>query len=251
LRTAAALARRLQRAGLAGWAAGFAVAGAVFGGVAKGVVDLVGGNAQVAAVVARLGGRQGVLDAYSATLMSLFGMAAAGYAVQAVLRLRAEETSGRAEPVLATAVGRLGWAAGHLLYALLGPVVLLACAGVAVGLGEGAALGGPGAAVGRLLPAALVQLPAVWLTAAVAAALFGLAPERTAAGWGVLGAFVLVSWLGPVLQLPRAVLDLSPFSHVPHLPGGEVAAAPLLWTTVLAAGCAAAGLAGLRRRDIG
>jgi ABC-2 type transport system permease protein len=251
LRTAAALARRLQRAALAGWAAGFAVAGGVFGGVAKGVADLVGGNAQVADLLARLGGRQGLLDGYLAAIAGLLGMVAAGYAVQAVLRLRAEETSGRAEPVLATATGRLRWAAGHLLYALLGPALLLAVAGLTAGLGVGAALGDPAGAVGRMVPALLVQLPAVWLTAAAAVAVFGLAPRWTAAAWGVFGLFVLIAWLGPVLRLPRAVLDLSPFTHTPHLPGGPVAAAPVLWTAGLAVLAAAAGLAGLRRRDLG
>ncbi|GAA5013803.1 hypothetical protein GCM10025734_60560 [Kitasatospora paranensis] len=227
------------------------MAGAVFGGVAKGVADLVGGNARVADLMARLGGRQGLLDGYLAAIAELLGMVAAGYAVQAVLRLRGEEASGRAEPVLATATGRLRWAAGHLLYGLLGPALLLAVAGLTAGLGEGAALGDPAGAVGRLVPAFLVRLPAVWLTAAVAVAVFGLAPRWTAAAWGVLGLFVLVSWLGPVLRLPRAVLDLSPFTHTPHLPGGPVAAAPVLWVTGLAVLAAAAGLAGLRRRDLG
>ncbi|MEV6208857.1 ABC transporter permease [Kitasatospora sp. NPDC051914] len=249
--TAAALAVRLHRGTLLGWAAGFAAAGLVFGGVSRGIVDLVGDNARVADVIARLGGRQGLLDAYFGTMTNLFGMIVALYAVQAVLRLRAEEISGRAEPVLATAVSRLRWAAGHLLFPLAGSAVLLAVAGVFTGLGQGAAMGGTGHAVARLLPAALAQLPAVWLTAAVALALVGLAPRWSTAGWGALALFLLLGWLGPVLRLPQWVLDLSPFTHTPHLPGGAFTPTPLLWLTALAAALAAAGLAGLHRRDIG
>jgi ABC-2 type transport system permease protein len=53
-----------------------------------------------------------------------------------------------------------------------------------------------------------------------------------------------------VFDLPRAALDLSPFTHAPKLPGGDATAAPL-WLAALAAALAAAGIAGLRRRDIG
>ncbi|MFJ5925264.1 ABC transporter permease [Kitasatospora sp. NPDC092948] len=252
LANAAALARRLQRGALLGWALAFAAGGAVFGSVAKGVVDLVGDNRQMADVMARLGGQQGVLNAYLSTIAGVFGMIAAVYAVQSVLRLRAEESGGRAEPVLAGAVPRLRWAGGHLLFPLLGTAVLLAVAGTTAGLAQSAALGsGTGDTVARMLGATLAQLPAVWLTAAVALAMYGLLPRWTPAGWAGYGVFVLIAWLGPILQLPQWVLDLSPFTHLPHLPGGTFEAAPLLWTTALAALVTLTGLTGLRRRDLG
>jgi ABC-2 type transport system permease protein len=47
------------------------------------------------------------------------------------------------------------------------------------------------------------------------------------------------------------VLDISPFTHVPRLPGGTVDAAPLLALSMLAITLCVIGLAGLRRRDIG
>jgi ABC-2 type transport system permease protein len=46
------------------------------------------------------------------------------------------------------------------------------------------------------------------------------------------------------------VLDLSPFAHVPKLPGGDVSAAPLLWLVLIVVALAAVGLLGFRRRDI-
>ena len=43
-------------------------------------------------------------------------------------------------------------------------------------------------------------------------------------------------------------MDISPFAHVPSSsPGGDFAAAPLLWLTAVAAGLVAVGLAGFRR----
>jgi ABC-2 type transport system permease protein len=54
-----------------------------------------------------------------------------------------------------------------------------------------------------------------------------------------------------VLQLSHWVLDISPFTHVPRLPGGTVSASPLLWLSLVALALGAVGLAALRRRDIG
>jgi ABC-2 type transport system permease protein len=58
-------------------------------------------------------------------------------------------------------------------------------------------------------------------------------------------------FFGPLLRLPQWVMDISPFTHVPKLPGATVHAAPLLWLTLAAAILAGAGLAALRQRDVG
>jgi ABC-2 type transport system permease protein len=52
------------------------------------------------------------------------------------------------------------------------------------------------------------------------------------------------------MDLPTWTWDLSPFTHVPTLPGGDVQAAPLLWVTLVAAGLVTLGLARLRVRDL-
>ena len=66
-----------------------------------------------------------------------------------------------------------------------------------------------------------------------------------------MGLAVAIELFGQVLQLSHWVLDISPFTHSPRLPGGTVSAAPLLWLCAIALVLTAAGLAGLRRRDIG
>jgi len=129
-------------------------------------------------------------------------------------------------------------------------------AGVAAGLGYGLRTGTAGSEVARLLGAAMVQLPASLAVAGAAVVLFGLAPRASVAGaWTVVGVVVLIALFGQVLQLSQWVLDISPFAHVPKLPGAAVTAAstgaPLLWLGLAAVALAAAGLAGLRRRDIG
>jgi ABC-2 type transport system permease protein len=246
------LAWRLQRAGLAGWAAGAAVFAAAFGSIAGSIGSMLGSSSAVRTAIARLGGQSAMTDAYLAATMTLLGLVVAGYAVSVVLRLRSDETADREELLLATAAGRLNWAGSQLLVGVVGAAVVLGTAGLAAGLASGLRAGDPGTAVPRLLGAAFAQLPAVLVVAAVAAALFGLLPEScVAAGWTALGVAALLVLLGPTLRLSQWVQDISPFTHVPRLPGGVFTAEPLAWLSAVAVVLAAAGLLGLRRRDIG
>ncbi|WP_328341519.1 ABC transporter permease [Streptomyces violaceus] len=243
LGSAGALAWRLQRGGVLGWSIGFLLAGVVYGGMTEGVAGLVGDNAGARRIIERMGGQSGLTDAFLASMVGMLGLVAALYIVASVLRLHGEETSGRAEPVLANAVGRLRWAAGHLAIAFGGSALLMLLAGLGFAVGYGRE-------IGPILGACLVQLPAIWVIGGLAVLLMGLLPRAAAAAWGVAGAVLLIGWVGPALDMPRVVLDLSPFGHLPKLPGGEMAWGPVLVLLGLAVVLVAAGLAGLRRRDM-
>jgi ABC-2 type transport system permease protein len=252
LRSPLALAWRLQRTALIGWAAGVFVYGAALGSIATNIGSLLGSGAQARDAIARLGGQSGLTDAYLAAMMSILGLGAAGYAISVVLHLRSDETSERAEPVLATAASRMSWGTSYLVIAAAGSAVVLAAAGLGTGLAYGLRAGDAGSQVPRLLGAALAQWPAVLAVAAVPVVLFGLWPEAcVAGGWTALGLAAADVLLGPTLRLAQPIQDISPFTHVPKLPGGTVSAAPLAWLALIAVALAAAGLAGLRRRDIG
>jgi ABC-2 type transport system permease protein len=243
LGSAGALAWRLQRGGVLGWSIGFLLAGVVYGGMTEGAADLVGDNDNAREIFQRMGGQSGLTDAFLASMVGMLGLVAALYVVASVLRLHGEETSGRAEPVLANAVGRLRWAAGHLVIAFGGAalIMLLAGLGLAVGYGK---------ETGPILGACLVQLPAVWVIGGLAVLLHGVLPRGAAAAWGVAGAVLLIGWVGPALDVPQAVLDVSPFGHLPKLPGGSMQWGPVAVLTGLAVVLVAGGLAGLRRRDV-
>jgi ABC-2 type transport system permease protein len=245
-----ALAWRLHRGLLAGWTAGFAVLGVVFGGLAKGIGDLQRDNPTLRDIFARMGGRTGLIDAYLAGIMGILGLIAAAYAIQATLRLEVEEASGRAEPVLATAIERLQWGASHLTFSILGPTVALATAGLTTGLAHGLNTGHVGRELPRVLGGAVVQLPAVWVLAAIAVALFGLVPRYAPTTWGALAVCLVFLLVGAAMQLSHWLLDVSPFTHIPKVPGAAVSATPLASLTAIAAALTAAGLVGLRRRDI-
>ena len=246
------LAWRLQRGALLGWATGYAFTFAACGAAAKGIGQLFGTSTALEREFTRLGGQTAITNAYLAALMLLAGLVAAAYAISVVLRLRTEETGDLAEPVLATATGRIRWALSQIVMAVAGAALLLALAGVATGLGYGLRTGSAGTQVARMAGAAMAQLPSALVLAAVAVLVFGLLPGISVpAAWTALGLVVFINLFGQVLQLSHWILDLSPFTHAPRLPGGTVSAAPLLWLCALALAMSVAGLAGLRRRDIG
>ncbi|MEV5720188.1 ABC transporter permease [Amycolatopsis mediterranei] len=251
LRSPFALAWRLHRGPLLGWTIGTAVVGAVFGSIASGIGGLVGSSPQAQQIMARLGGSHALTQAFLAAMAGMFAMVASLYGVQAVLRMRGEETAIRLEPVLATSVGRLRWAGSHLVFAFFGTAVLLLSGGVFMGLANGLRTGDVGGSLADTLAGMLVQLPAAWVVVALAVAIFGVLPGFSAAAWAVGALALLLSLFGPILDLPQAVLDVSPFQHPPKIPGQAFTGTPLVWLLAVAIVALVVGLAGWKRRDVG
>jgi ABC-2 type transport system permease protein len=251
LRSTFALAWRLHRGPLAGWLVGMAVCGAVLGGAADGIAHAKIDNQQVTDLLARLGGSQGLVDAYLGAVFGITGLVVAAYTVQTTLRLRGEEAAGHLEPLLATRAGRIRWALSHLLFAVAGTALLLGVTGVAAGVAYGSSTHDIGGQTWSLFAAAIVQTPAAWVLAGVGAALFGLVPRLSALTWAALVGCLIVLEIGEIVGFSQWFIDLSPFAHVPKLPGAEFTATPLIWLTAVALALGGAGLVAFRRRDIG
>ena len=251
LRSPLALATRLHLGQLTAWAIGFALAGFALGAVTNSIGGIVNSSPQVAQALTQLGGQTGLTNAYLAPILTLTGMIAAIYTVQTTLRLRTEETSGRIEPLLATHVSRTRLAASHLTYALGGTALLLAIAGTTTGIGAGLTTHNLTGQLGNDLTAALLQTPAAWTLAGITIAVIGLLPNYTGAAWAAIAIVILIGELGPILRLNHWAMDISPFTHLPKLPGGTITATPLIWLLAIAAALTTTGLLAFRRRDIG
>jgi polyether ionophore transport system permease protein len=240
-------ALRLQRTALIGWSVGLLLGGLSIGLTAEDAEALVGDSDEVQRLFERAGGS--LVDNYLAVSLLSMALVGTGFALQSVLKMRGEETAGRVEPLLATALARTRWAAAQVTVAVTGTVVVLAATGFGTGVAEAFASDDVGR-LPELVGSALALAPATWVLIGAGVALFGLVPRAAAAVWGLLGACYLVGLLGPLLDLPEWVLDVSPFSHVPQLPAAEFTATPLLALTAIAAALTAVGLVGFRRRDV-
>jgi ABC-2 type transport system permease protein len=249
LRSPTGLAWRLQRGAVIGWSVGMLGFGAVMGGLVGQVTDATGSAREW---YVRLGGTDQIVDAYLASVMQMAGAAAAIYAVQVLLRMRTEEAAGSLEPVLATAVSRYRWVAGHVASALFGVVTLVGLFAVGMGLTAGGELGDPLGHVRILVAAGLVQLPGILVVGAAVVAAVGLVPRlAAAASWTLLLASILVGPLfGPTLSVPQWVQDISPFTHVPRAPAVSVTIGPVLALIATVAVLSLVGLWAVRRRDL-
>ncbi len=249
LRSSLGLAWHLQRGALLGWAVAMLGFGLVFGGLMEQFSNATGSTRDW---YTRVGGSAQILDAYRASVMAMAAVAAAIYIVQVLLRMRAEETTGTLEPILATSVSRLRWVVGYALTALLGSIVLLLVFAVGTGLTGGAVVGDVAGEVGTLAAASLVQLPGILVMGAAVIALTGAAPHAASTvSWAFLIWSVIAGPLfGVTLKLPQWVQDLSPFTHVPKAPAVPVTAWPMVGLTMAIVALVATGLVALRRRDL-
>lgn len=251
LRGAVSLVWRLDRGALLVWTAGLCVYGLLIGSVVHGIGNELGDSTAARDMVARLGGTTALEQAFVAVAFVMLAMVTSAFAVSLALRPHQEESSQRAEMLLAAAVSRTRWLAGHVVTALAASAAAMLLAGCTAGLAYGIAAGDVGATLPTLMATAAAQLPAVWLPAAVTVAVFGLAPRFTPVGWGVLVWFVAVYLLGSLSGAPRWLLDAEPFAHIPRVGSGSVDSTALVWLLAIDVGLIAVGVAGYRRRDTG
>ncbi|WP_432109484.1 ABC transporter permease [Streptomyces sp. AA1529] len=238
---------RLHRGLFAGFAAALLLLGAMYGSLLGGVGDMLKDLDEVREALREAGGT--LVESFAATILLIVAVVASLFVVLVALRPRAEETSGRAEPLLATGLSRSRWLGSHLVAALgLGTLVLL-LGSLSLAL-TGAAATHDGDLGVRLLGGGLAYAPALWVTGGAAALVYGWAPRATPLAWAVPAYGFGVGYLGAFLGLPDVFGDFSPFGHVPQLPAAELRWTPLVLLTLLAAALIAAGLAGFRRRDL-
>ncbi|GGO84608.1 ABC transporter permease [Nocardioides phosphati] len=243
------LAWRLHRMALAGWAVGFVVLGFLLGSIASSVPQFLKGSSAAAEMIRALGGTDRLIDAFLATELDFTAVIAAAFAISLIVRLAGEEAHGRAEEVLATPTGRVPWALAHLGVALLGSALLIVMLGAAAGLARALATDDPGQLV-SVAGASLVRIPAAWTMAALALLLYAASARAATWAWAALVGVVVLGEFGPLMRLPDWMQELSPYRHVPPLPGGDLEVAPLAVLLVLVAALVALGAALYRRRDI-
>lgn len=249
LRGVDGLTWRLDRGTLLLWTVGLCLYGLLMGSVVHGIGDELGDSTVARDIVARMGGTSALEEAFIAVAFTMMGMVAAAFAISLTLRLHQEESGQRAETTLAGAVSRTRWLASHLAAALVGPAVAMLVSGVAGGLVYGVAAGDVGGKLAVIVGTAAIQLPAVWLLAAVTVGLFGLTPRLTPVAWGVLVGFVALYLIGSLAGFSQWLLDLEPFAQSPRV-GADFTAVPLLWLLAIDAALIIMGAIAFRRRDL-
>ncbi len=238
---------RLQRGSLLGWSAGLFVLGLVYGLVGGDVEQMFADNPDMERFITLDG--PSVTDSYLGYTLALGAMMAGGYAISSVLRLRAEESSGRLELLLSRSTGRLAVLGRHLAVALVGTTVVLGASGLGTGLGIAVALS-DASQVLRMVGASVALVPAVAVLVGVGALLVGWVPRLALLSWVALAVTVVVGLFAELLSLPDALRRLSPLELAPRLPAEPFELLPELALVVVATVSMAIASVGFRRRDI-
>lgn len=239
------LAFRLERGVALAWVGGLAALALVFGLVARAASEgrIVNGGVQQA-----VGGRAGPAATWIGYELLYLAAILALAAVGQVSALRSEEADGRLEHLLVRPFDRRTWLAGRLLVGGL----LVAAAGLAVGVAAWAGVGGRGGiGLATMLAAGLSTAVPGLFVLGLGALLFGLVPRLAAPLlYAVVAWSFLVEILGASLTRHRVLLDSSLLAHLGAAPATPTHWAEMASMLVLAAAAALAGLALFVRRDL-
>lgn len=241
----AALTARMQRNQIVAWCIGIAALAFPIGALGQQVADFVNQDPRLAGLLP--GGESNAAQGAFALYLVFLAIMACMYAMTAVQSARNEETSGRAEDVLATPVSRWRWLGAQLVVISVATSLIVLAAGAAMGVTAAATLH-DGSMFGRLVGSAANFLPATLTVIALTAAVYAWFPRLLAVVWVYLG-YALV--IGMFLEvLPDWTGWASPFHFTPNLPADEFDIVPLIVLLLIAATLYTLALVGFRRRDI-
>ncbi|WP_103663503.1 ABC transporter permease [Microbacterium sp. CJ77] len=255
LSTPIALAWRLSRGAVVGWAVGGLVVGALSTSLASIVAEVGSTNPTVEAMLEQIAGAGNIEQGTVTIFFTMLGVLAACAAVQTVCRARQEESQGTAEMLLATPVHRVRWLAGYLLIGFVAIVAVVGAGAIGAALGIGGqAVNGEGGDFALMRDVAVVgggQIAAASVFLVVTALIFVALPRATIAlGWTLVLLGMVLGLFGPLFGFPAWLTDLSPVGIAPLIEGDTVDARGLWWllgaTTVGAVG----SLGLMRRREL-
>lgn len=235
--------------GVVGWALAVAVVGVFSGALADSFTGF-SSTPQYVQELNKFGMGAAVTPRGFLALMDvILAVVMAGYAITCVHGDYADEVSGRLDLPYSNPVARTRWAVASLLTVAAGLIALTVV--VALTTWAGSALAGAGLSAAACFEGAANVLPAAAVFLGLAMLLHGVRPSWTA---GLAGGLVIVLYmvglLGPGLDWPAWLVDLSPYHHlalVPEQPPGWTALGVML---AIAASAAAVGLVGYAHRDL-
>lgn len=246
LADAIALSLRVHAPMLVGWTAAMAIVGLVFGALTPALDGFR--TPAVSELLARLGGAGAFRDILLSAVVSIMSVVVTCFAIVVIAHSGSDEHDGRTEQVLATATSRTRAFAATVVVALAGATWLLGVVGVTLALGVG---GSTGHSFARIAVSPLVSAPAVWCVVALAVVCLSLRSSWAPFGWAIVVAFATLGQVGELLGLPDQVLQVSPYTHVPVMPQGDVEPVPTLALSAISVALLLVAWQRYRTRDIG
>lgn len=215
------LALREELGTLAAWVLGTGLFAGVIGLISTSVTS-AGISPQIERELRKLGGLATLGPAaYVGLCLLFFVLAISLFACGQLASARHEEAEGRLETLLAQPLGRRSWLCGRLALAVGGILALSLV--IALLAAAGAALGGAGIGVLRMLEAGANCLAVPLLFLGVGSVAWSLLPRQgTAIAYGLVVLAFVWQLLGALLGAPQALRELSPFEHLALVPAQPI-----------------------------
>lgn len=238
---------RLNRTSYLAWLVASAVLAVLITGLASSIETQFATSPQLVTVLELIGGSNQLMLAYMGFMLVVVAMLASAAAIMVLLQVRQLEQQQLLELWLAGQWSRtqlFGLTAGWTI--IQGASVLMVYAVVAAYLAPSSLYG-----VGDVIITAVVYLPAVALTVALGATLWGYQPQWLGAMWLWLALNGAVAFLNDLWQLDDVVVQFLPLAHTPlYLVDATITAYPLM-VGVVALVLLGMAYRGWLRRDAG
>ena len=238
---------RITRGIVYGWSAGAAAWGFALGLLSEETGKLLDSNPGLAQV---FGGSttkpQELMTSVAGVVVALLACAVA---LQGLVRLAAEESSGRLGLVLASRYGRNRWWLTSMGLLAVDVLAVLFAGGLGYGLGATMTTGqvdqiqaGPSAA--------LAYYPATLLVTMIGGTLLAMSSRLVMLAWVIFLWAAIVAMLADTLQLPDWLRNLSPLQHTGRVPVADLNFTAVVVMFLLTVTLLAFSTVWLRRRDL-
>ena len=251
LATPLGLTWRLQWSVFIAWLAAIIVIVATIGALVPQMTDVLSDSDSMRAMIEAIGGVGEMVPTFMSAMMAIVCLMVFGYVLHGLTKLRGEEVSGRLENIVATRVTRLQWLTLHVAVVLIGGMLMLAATGGILALCVNL-LSDFTIDVDEYMLASLSYAPVMLVFAALYLLLFGaFSGLASGVSWLYFGFVAFALWLGPVVGLDQAIMNLSVMEYVASPPAEAISWGVMGNIGTVAIGMGVVGIVAFRRRNIG
>ncbi len=253
---------KLQRAMFLGWLFGTVAMSVVIGAMAQQINHIYSASVAMREMVGSLGGANNsgslILKTTLLGLLTYMVFMAVAFTIQSLGKLRAEESSGHLENLLATRISRWSWALKHIFAAFAGSAMILVPAGLSIAVAANISGVHPALDIWEFTRAALTHLPLVLAAIGIYVFFYGVAPRFAGAiTWACYTVTIAVAMFGSLFAALFHWLDwvdqLSPVLLFSRIAASDATSGDWLafWLTIVGALILfAIGLFFWRRRNL-
>ncbi len=240
----------MQKNVFIGWLIGVLVLAATVGALVPEMTSVYESSDSMKDIITAMGGSGAIVPSFLSAMLSFAAILVLAYTIHGLGKLRSEETSGHLESLLATQLSRRKWLGLQCGMVLVLGSVMLAISGAVLAVCVNLASSYQ-ADVLEYTIAGLSYVPTLLLLGGLYVLLFGVLPRAGGVAlWVYYGFIAFMSWLGPILKVDQAVMNLSVITHLAAAPAQAIVIQPLIIMVLVGAASLLVGSVAFQGRDL-